>query len=289
MSSATEPAGAPPAQASDPSPIQFGQGQPHVPTLAQRVMAVWYRHYRVYFKNFFANATPAVLEPLFFQFAIGFGIGRYLDAGQQRFNGLPYAEFMAPGILGMTALYTASFEATHGTFVRMQYQKTYDAMLSTPLTRRDIFVGELLWCATKGLMYAAIVGVVLAIFGTISSPLALLIPVAGFFTALAFAGLSFWVTSVVKNINQFQYYFTAFLTPLVYVSGLMFPVQELPWGLDWIAYVLPMFHVVETFRLIVSGPAHASVPWVWACPLLLVVTSLILGAWGVRSMEKRLK
>jgi len=266
--------------------IEFGKSEPRVPTLTQRVLSVWYRHYRVYFKNFFANATPAVLEPLFFQFAIGFGIGRYLE---KEFNGLPYAEFMAPGILGMTALYTASFEATHATYVRMQYQKTYDAMLSTPLTRRDIFMGEILWCATKGLMYAAIVGVVLALFGTISSPFGLLIPVAGFFTALAFAGLSFWVTSVVKNINQFQYYFTAFLTPLVYVSGLMFPVQELPWGLDWIAYVLPMFHVVETFRLIVSGPAHTSVEWVWACPLILVVTSVLLGAWGVRCMERRIK
>jgi lipooligosaccharide transport system permease protein len=263
-----------------------GQERGRAPSLFTRLHAVWYRHYRVYFKNFIANATPAVLEPLFFQLAVGFGVGRYMET---KFNGMEYGEFMTPGILGMTALYTASFEATHATYVRMQYQKTYDAMLATPLTRRDIFVGELLWCATKGFLYSAIVGVVLLLFGTIKSPWAVLIPVAGFFTAATFAGISFWVTSVVKNINQFQFYFTAFLTPLVYVSGLMFPVQELPYGLAWIAYSLPMFYVVETFRLIVSGPSHASVEWVWLCPIVLVTTSFVFGWLGVRAMEKRLK
>src|SRR5437660_5668780 len=101
-----------------------------VPTRMQRVLAVWYRHWRVYNTSFFANATPAVLEPLFFQLAVGFGVGRYLN--RDFYKGLDYATFMAPGILGMTALYTAAFEATHATFVRMRYQKTYSAMLATP-------------------------------------------------------------------------------------------------------------------------------------------------------------
>ena len=259
---------------------------PATPTRMQRVMAVWYRHFRVYNTSFFANATPAVLEPLFFQLAVGFGIGRYLD---KSFNGLGYAAFMAPGILGMTALYTASFEATHATFVRMRYQKTYMAMLATPLTRADIFCGELLWCATKGILYSVIVGAVLFAFGTIRTPLAVFIPVAGFFTAMAFGGLGFMVTARVKNINQFQYYFTAFLTPLVYFSGLMFPVQELPYGLYWIAYCMPMFHVIETFRMVVSGPEHASVPWAAACPFVLIVLAIVFGWLGVRSMEKRVE
>jgi len=258
---------------------------PPMPSRLNRVLAVWYRHYRVYCTSLIANATPAVLEPLFFQIAIGFGVGRYLD---RTFNGLDYATFMAPGILGMTALYTASFEATHATFVRMRYQKTYSAMLATPLTRQDIFLGELLWCSTKGLLYSAIVACVLALFGNIRSPYAVLIPVAGFFTAMAFAGLSFMVTSVVKNINQFQYYFTAFLTPLIYVSGLMFPVQELPYGLYWGAYFLPMFHVIETFRLVTTGIESTSVSWALYCPFIVLVMALVLGWLGVRAMEKRL-
>ena len=254
------------------------------PTQLQRVLAVWYRHFRVYNTSLFANATPAVLEPLFFMFAIGFGVGRYLD---RSFNGVNYAVFMTPGILAMTSLYTASYEATHATFVRMRYQKTYTAMLATPLTRTDIFLGELLWCASKGIMYSTIVGVVLTLFGTIRTPVALLIPVAGFFTAMAFGGLGFLVTSRIKNINQFQYYFTAFLTPLVYISGLMFPVQELPYGMYWIAYCMPMYHVVETFRLIISGPEHTSVSWAMLCPFVVLASALVFGWLGVRAMAKR--
>lgn len=258
------------------------------PSRAARILAVWFRHYRVYSNFLLANATPAIFEPVFFMLAVGWGVGRYL--GAQTFNqGQSYAEFMAPGILGMTALYTAAFEATHATFVRYKYQKTYDAMLATPLTRRDIFLGELLWCSTKGLFYASIVGVVLLLWGVLHSPWAVLIPVAGFFTAMAFAGLSFVVTSLVGSINHFQYYFTVVLTPLTYFSGLMFPVQDLQYGLDKLAYAMPMFHVIETFRLIASGGAHSSVEWAWLCPPVLVVSALVFGWLGVRRMEGRLQ
>jgi len=255
------------------------------PGRVRRVFSVWVRHYRVYMDTFIANATPAIFEPVFFLVAIGIGVGRYID---REFNGLPYAAFMAPGILGMTAMYTAAFEATYGTFVRSRYQQTYDAMRATPLTVADIFTGELLWCSTKGLLFATIVGVVLLLFGHVTSPFAVLIPVVGFFTAMAFAGLSFIITSVVKNMNHFQFYFTIGLTPVAYFSGMMFPVNELPTGLEEIACATPMFHVIETFRLVTAGPAHVSVSWVWVCPIVLVVLALALGALGVNRMRKRL-
>lgn len=258
---------------------------PPAPTTARRLFSVWMRHARVYSDSLFANATPAVLEPLFLLVAVGIGVGRYIDA---RFNDLPYQEFMAAGILGMTALYTAAFEATHATFVRLRYQRAYASMLNSPITPRDVFLGELLWCASKGLFYTTIVAVVLVVAGAVSSAWIVLAPVAGFVTALAFGGLGFLVTSVVTNINQFQFFFTAGLTPMVFFSGLMFPVQELPPPLREIAYATPMFHVIETFRLLTSGPAHASVPWTWASPFVVVLTALVLGAWGVRRMERRL-
>ncbi len=259
-------------------------GPPRAPSLATRLFSVWMRHARVYSDSLLANATPAVLEPLFLLLAVGFGVGRYIEA---EFNGLPYQEFMAAGILGMTALYTAAFEATHATFVRLRYQRAYSSMLNSPLTPRDIFVGELLWCATKGLFYTTIVAVVLTVAGAVSSPWILLAPVAGFVTSIAFGGLGFLVTSVVSNINQFQFFFTAGLTPMVFFSGLMFPVQELASPLREIAYATPMFHVIETFRMLTSGASHASVEWVWVCPFVMVASALFFGAWGVRRMETR--
>lgn len=267
--------------------VAIDPNERRAPSTPRRVYAVWYRHFRVYANFFFANATPAVFEPLFLMLAVGLGVGKYIN---QTFNdGLDYPSFMAAGVLGMTALYTAAFEASYGTFIRYMYQKTYHGMLATPLTRRDIFLGELLWCGTKGMLFASIVCVVLYVFGTVNQPTALLVPFAGFVTSIAFAGLSFFVTSFVKTINHFQYYFTAVLTPLTFFSGMMFPVQELPSSLKYLAYSLPMFHVIETFRLLISGPKHASVPWAWACPLVLTGLAVVLGGVGVWRMEGKLK
>ncbi len=255
------------------------------PSVVKRVVSVWFRHYRVYSDTFLANATPAVLEPVFFLLAVGFGVGRFVDA---EFAGLDFASFMAPGVLAMTCVYTASFEATYGTWVRMRFQQTYDAMRATPLTVQDIFAGELLWCATKGALFGTIVGLVLLAFGKVLTPYALLIPVFGFLTAMAFGGLALTVTSLVKNMNHFQFFFTIVLTPLVFFSGLVFPVQTLPVPLQVLAYSLPMFHVIESFRLITCGPAHVTVSWAWACPLVLVVLAATLGWLGVRRMSSRM-
>lgn len=258
---------------------------PLAPSRWSRIHSVWYRHVRVYSDTFLANATPAVFEPLLLLTAVGLGVGRYVDAPM---NGQSYPEFMAAGILGMTAVYTAAYEATYASFVRLRYQRTYQAMLSTPLTPRDIFVGELLWCASKGLLYATLVGIVLALLGYVTSWLGLLIPLFGFLTAAAFAGLSLIVTSLVSNMNHFQFFFTAGLTPLVFFSGLMFPVQDLPSFLPTVGYVSPMFHVIESFRLACTGTEHLSAEWCVASPAVLVVMAVVLGGLGIRRMEGRL-
>lgn len=260
-------------------------GPPRAPSRSRRIAAVWYRHFRVYRKHLLANATPALFEPIFFLLALGLGVGRFIEGD---FNGLDYTAFIAPGILGMTAIYTASFEATYGTLVRLLYQQTYDAMRATPLTIDDIFVGELLWCATKGLIFTSVVGLVLLAFGVVLTPLAVLVPVLGFLTAAAFAGMGFLVTALVKNMNQFQYFFTLVLTPLMYFSGMMFPVQALPSSLAWVAYALPMFHIFESFRMVISGPDHLSVAWAWICPLVLGAYTVLFGWLGVRQMKRRL-
>ncbi|MCZ7648045.1 MAG: ABC transporter permease [Planctomycetota bacterium] len=256
------------------------------PSKAVRLRAVWYRHWKVYSKFIVANATPAVLEPTFFLLAVGFGLGRYIH---REFNGLEYDAYMAPALLAMTSMYTAAFEASYGTFIRLRYQKAYEGMLATPLTRHDIFTGELLWCGSKGLLFSSIVALVLLAFGHLRTPWAVLVPAIGFLNSIVFAGISYLVTSWVKNINHFQFYFTIGLTPLGLLSGLVFPVRELPYGLEYAAYATPLFHTIETFRLVVSGPAHTSVAWAWACPLVLVTMAIVLGALGVRRMKGRLK
>lgn len=281
----SDPANAP----APPAPVLRAPGPaagPRRPPAYRRVAAVWFRHVRVYGNFFVANATPAVFEPIFMLLAIGYGLGAYLN--REKFNGQEYAAYMAAGLLGVTCMYTAAFEAAYGTFIRLRFQKTYEGMIATPLTRQDIFLGELLWCGTKGALFSAIVGAVLCLFGHVRLPWGLAIPVVGFLCSAAFGGLSFIVTSFVNSMNHFQYYFTVVLTPMIFFSGLVFPVKDLPDGMKWVPLSLPLFHAIESFRLLIAGPVHASVPWAAWCPLILLGMTLALGALGVKRMMGRL-
>jgi len=255
------------------------------PTRAHRVLSVWRRHVLVYSRSFVSNATPAVFEPLLLLLSVGLGVGKHIPT---QFNDLPYDAYMAPGILASATLFTASWESTYGTFIRHRFQGTYEAMLASPLTVRDIVMGELLWAASKGVLFSTIVGLVLTALGFVHTPLAFAIPVFGFVNSLTFAGIGLAVSSRVTNINHLQLYFTLALTPMVFFSGFMFPVAQLPAPLPTIARSLPMYHAVETFRLLASGPEHVSASWSWACPIVLVGFAVVCAVLGGMSFERRI-
>jgi lipooligosaccharide transport system permease protein len=255
------------------------------PTRAHRVLSVWRRHVTVYARSFFSNATPAVFEPVLLLLSVGLGVGKHVAT---QFNDLPYDAYMAPGILASATLFTASWETTYGTFIRHRFQGTYEAMLASPLTIRDIVMGEMLWAASKGVLFSSIIALVLTALGFVHTPMALAIPVFGFINSLTFAGLGLAVSSRVKGIEHLQLYFTLALTPMVFFSGFMFPVAQLPEPLPTIARSLPMYHAVETFRLLASGPAHVSTSWSWACPLVLLAFAVTMAVFGGWSFERRI-
>jgi lipooligosaccharide transport system permease protein len=255
------------------------------PGRARRVAAVWRRHATVYGRSFWSNATPAVLEPMFLLASVGLGVGAHVEA---KFNGLAFAAYMAPGIVASASLWTAAFESTYGTWIRLRYQATYDMILATPATIGDVVVAELLWAASKGVLYSAVVAAVLAAMGYVGSPAALAIPAFGFVTALAAAGMGLFVTSRLKSIDHLQVYFTVVLTPMVFFSGMLFPVAQLPGPLAVLAQVLPMYHAVETVRLLAHGPAHVSASWSWACPFALTAWALALAWIGGASFHRRM-
>lgn len=255
------------------------------PSPARRVAAIWRRHALVYSRSFWQNATPAVLEPLFMLASVGIGVGVHV-AG--RFNGLSYVDYMAPGILATASLFTAAFESTYGTFFRLRYQGTYDSILAAPATVRDVVRAELLWCASKGALYSAVVGIVLALAGFVHTPWAFAIPVFGFLNSLAWAGLGLLVTSRLENIDTLQVFFTLVVNPMVFLSGFLFPVAQLPQPFSGIAEALPMYHAVETFRLLATGPEHVSAAWSWACPIILAGWAGALAWIGAAAFERRM-
>ena len=104
------------------------------PPLARRIFGVWFRHTRVYTKNIFSNGLPPFLEPLIFLAGVGLGLGKYIT---QSMEGLTYIEFLGTGLLMTAAMFTASFECTFGTFIRMEFEKVYDGMLAAPIDRQQ--------------------------------------------------------------------------------------------------------------------------------------------------------
>ncbi|MBN2105647.1 ABC transporter permease [bacterium] len=215
-----------------------------LPSLPYRILSVWYRHFLVYTRNLISNGLPPFLEPLIFLAGVGLGLGKYIVS----MNNLPYIQYLASGLLVTSAMYTASFECTFGTFIRLEYDKVYDGILAAPITANDLIIGEIFWAGTKGCFFSFAVLTIVTVFGVIPIGLSLLAPVVGFFTGLMFASISLWVTSFVKTINHFNFYMTGVLSPMFFFSGVVFPISSLPKGLQPFAEIMPLTHVVRLVR-----------------------------------------
>lgn len=274
----------------EPGPLLGVRRDATPPGRATRLYAVVLRHWTVYASTFLANALPAFLEPTLFLTAIGLGLGAYVAGG---IDGLPVGAFMGPGALAMTAMFTAAFETSYGTFVRLVYQKTYDGMLATPLTPNDVFLGEVLWCGLKGAFFTAVVMGVYLTFGGFRgwwpelSPTLVLVPLVGCACSMLFASIGLHVTARVRNLANFNFFITGVLTPMSLFSGMVFPVGDLPPGLRHLAWALPLFHVTELNRLLMFGPERC-VSFVWVCPLYVLAVTAVVTASGVRAMRRRI-
>jgi len=246
----------------------------NVPSYLNRVISVWMRHRKCYFKNLVANGFPPFLEPLFFLAAIGIGLGRHVD----EIMGIKYAKFVASGLLASTAMFTATFELTYGTFIRMQYERIYHAMLSTPVGVAEAFVGEILWAGTKGFMFSGAVLCTITVFGLVDSIWALLTPCVGFITGALFGALALIVTSMVKDMNNFNFYITGCCTPMFFLSGIVLPVNELPGLLKKIAVFMPLTNCVNLMRALILGKFHYALlidlAWLAVSLPILVVSAV---------------
>ena len=252
------------------------------PSLTSRLGSVWYRHFRTYTKDIVSNGFPPFMEPLIFLAGMGLGMANYVP----RFAGMSYLQFLATGLVMTSAMFTASFECTFGTFVRLEFDKVYDGMLAAPLSVADVMVGEALWAGTKGAFFSFAVLVIISAFGIVHFSTALLTPLVGFMTGFLFAAIALLVTSCVKNINQFNFFFTGLLSPMFMFCGTIFPVTNLPKSVQVVAEFLPLTHSVRLGRV-----AALAAGW---SPHLLLDAFYMVGVAGivmfaaVKRLEKRL-
>ena len=221
-----------------------------IPKLTYRVWKVWHRNFDVFTKTIAVNFLPSLLEPILYLLAFGFGLGGFIPSIQ----GQPYISFIAPALVAIAIMNGAFFECTFASFVRMYFQKTFDAIVATPVSVEEVVAGELLWGATRSTINATIVLAVIAVFGLIKSPLFLLVVPLAFFGGLMFGAIAMCFTAISPNIDFFNFPSFLFLTPMFFLSGTFFPLTSLPTAAQGAAMaVLPLTHVVNITRAVVSG------------------------------------
>lgn len=245
--------------------------------------AVWRRNASMYARTWKWNILPNFFEPVFYLAAVGIGVGSYI----QEMGGVSYAQFLAPGLVCVAAMNGASYEVTYNVFVRMNFEKAYDAMLTTPLEADDVVVGEVLWALTRAMIYGGCFYLILVLFGLAPLPGSLLAVPAILLSGLLFAALGVTFALHVQTIDVFSFYFTLFLTPLFLFSDVFFPLDDRlsPFWQN-VAEVLPLLHPVRLARSAFSGHFDPGTV-LWDLAYILVVSGVLL-RFAVAAAHRRL-
>ena len=212
-------------------------------------MRVWRRNARVFAKIWKGALLPQFFDPLFYLLALGFGLGTYIAS----INGIPYREFIAPGLCASAVMWASSFESTWNTYIKMEESRLYDAVLATPVEVEDLVAGELLWGGTRAMVYGTSFLVVISLFGLVDSAWAIAMPPFLFLGGLCFSSLGLAFTSLTPKMDFFTYYYTLFITPMFLFGGIFFPYDRLP---DWaqvVAWFTPLYHLVNIARDLATG------------------------------------
>lgn len=239
------------------------------------------RHLRVFSHTWQHSVMFNVIEPLLYLAAFGFGMGAFV----QEIEGMGYLEFLAPGMVALSALYAATFECSYGTFVRLHHQKTFLAMLAGPVTARDVILGEMLYGTLKSALFGTVILAVVAVLGLVRSPQALAVPLLLVLQGVVFAALAMWYTAYISNIDYLNYYITLAILPFFLFGGLFFPVDSLPAWVQAANNLNPLYHSVEVCRALTLGRTGAGL-WMHVGALALI-GALVLPQ-PLRRMEKRL-
>jgi lipooligosaccharide transport system permease protein len=198
------------------------------PSISLRWVPVWKRNFRVWRKL----AIPSLLgnfgDPLLYLLALGYGLGDWVG----EIAGMPYVTFLASGIVASSAMNTATFEGLYSAYTRMTQQQTWAAMLAAPLEVDDIVLGETIWAGSKSTISAAAILLVGWALGVVQGATILLAVPAALLIGICFGAAALVVTAVAASYDFFLYYFTLVVTPMMLFSGVFFPLDHLPAGLQ---------------------------------------------------------
>ncbi len=232
-------------------------------TFCWGIYSVWRRHFRVYQQTWLVNFLPPVTEPLVYLLAFGYGITPMITDLVYLDQPISYLTFIGPGMIAVAVLFQAFFEGSYGSFVRLYYQRTWNALLTGPLTFTQVYAGELFWAATRGMISAGVTGSVIVLLGFYSwggliGSLPFLV-----LASLMFSGIGLLTAGLVATVDQINVPIFILVVPMFVLCGTYFPRENLPGFLQIIASLLPLSAVVDLIRWPLGLPAIWPLEVLW--------------------------
>jgi lipooligosaccharide transport system permease protein len=242
---------------------------------------VWYRNLKVWLKHARASLIGNLGQPFLFLLAMGYGLGRHVP----EIEGLPYLQFIAPGLVTTAVMYSAAFETTYGSYTRLTTQSTFEGILMTPVSALGLAAGEIVWGATKGLIAGLIMLSALPLFGVIPSSWAgLLVPIL-FVEGIFFAAVGLIMTALASSYEFFNYFTSLIITPLFLFSGIFFSLNTLDPMVRTAIEIFPLAHIVNLSRMLCYG--HIREGWMTA-GAVTVLTAAVAMWLGMILLKRRL-
>ena len=249
------------------------------PRISGRFWPVFMRNLLVWRKLAVPSVIGNIAEPLITLVAFGYGLGSMIG----QIDGRPYISFLASGSIAVSAVLAATFEALYSAYSRMQVQKTWDGIMNAPIALDDIVFAEMLWAAFKSLFSVAAIMIVIFALGISRAPTMLLaLPVLGLI-GITFASVALVFNALAKGYDFFTYYFTLVITPMTFLSGVYFPIAQMPHWLQDVARVLPLTAAVELVRPLILGTLPVDV----LGPMLILVAYAVGGYYLALVLTRR--
>ncbi|HPW17237.1 MAG TPA: ABC transporter permease [Candidatus Aminicenantes bacterium] len=252
-------------------------------SLSYRIAYVFLRNLYSYKRFILPTFLVSLVEPLFYLVTFGVGMGAYMGA----FGGRPYLHFLVPGVLASTAMMSSSFECLYGTFVKIVHEKVYDSLVATPVSADDAVAGDIAWGSFRGLVSGGLMMTVALAMGVAPAAAwrALVLVLFLVFIGVLFGSLAMIVTSISPSFDFFSYYTELVITPMLFFSGVFFPLDRFPGWMKALAEFLPLTHAVRVSRALFGGAAAPGLGWSLA---LLAAVAAAAFTVSVRMMRKRL-
>ncbi|MGB8517584.1 MAG: ABC transporter permease [Gallionella sp.] len=225
-----------------------------LPSFSRRFIPIWRRNFMVWKKMAGSSILGHLADPVIYMLGLGYGLGGMLP----NIDGISYITFLAAGTVCYSTMNSASFEALYSGLARMHEQRTWEAILNTPITLDDIVFSEMVWAASKSLLSGLAVLAVIWLMGLTHSPLSLWIIPLAFLVGLCFASLGLIMTALAPGYDFFMYYFTLVITPMVILCGVFFPVTQLPLWLQSVSAWLPLTHAIDLARPLLTNTVPAN-------------------------------